>query len=91
MIREEAIRITLLYLTEKDNDGTVILDYQRMLASLTEYATCWYVDFHYKRARRQPPHLSGEAPGFIIDKKSQRIRVISWQELYELNFDLLPF
>lgn len=91
MTRDEAIRLTLAYLTEKDGDNTVELDYQPMLASLTEYATCWYVDFRYKHAGRQFQQLSSEAPGFIIDKKSQHIRVISWQELYELNFDFLPF
>jgi hypothetical protein len=85
MTREEAIRLTLLYLTEKDDDGSSMLDYQQMLASLTEYATCWYVDFCYQQMGGQLKQPRSEAPGFTIDKRVKHIQLISWQELYELN------
>lgn len=91
MTRDEAIRLTLLYLTEKDDCDTPTLDYPWMLTSLTEYASCWYVDFRYKQAAGQPPQQSSEAPGFTINKKTKHIRVICWQELFELNCEFLPF
>jgi len=91
MTREEAIRLTLLYLTERDDEGTPTLDYSWMLTSLTEYATCWYVDFRYQHAAGPLPQSATGMPGFIIDKKTQHIEVISWPQLFELNCERLPY
>lgn len=91
MNRDEASRLTLLYLTEKDDCSSPALDYPRMLTSLTEYASCWYVDFHYRRATRPLAHEASEAPGFTIDKNTKQTRIISWEELFELNCERHPF
>jgi hypothetical protein len=91
MTRLEASRLALLYLTEQDKAGFAVLNYPATLASLTEYATCWYVDFCYQQPAGLRPPLGTEAPGFIIDKKAKHICVISWPQLFELNCERFPY
>lgn len=89
MNREEAIRLTHSYLAQEKEHHSLTLDHDWIVRSLTDYTACWYVDFRYRYAAGQVPPLSSRPPGFTIDKQAKHIRVISWQELYELNAEPL--
>lgn len=88
MSREEAIQLAQVYLTQEDQNHPLALDKIRILNSPTEYGGCWYFDYRYHHPNKlsdESRDMIGGAPGFVIAKRGRQIRVITWNELYELN------
>ncbi|WP_022822357.1 hypothetical protein [Hymenobacter norwichensis] len=94
MNREEAIRLAQIYLLEEDQYHPLALDSLRILNSPTEYEECWYFDYRYyypEKVSDQSRDLLVMVPGFAIAKRDQQVRVVTWNELYELNQVPLQF
>jgi len=92
MSREEAIRLARIHLNEGQQTHFLLLDYLRILNSPTEYETCWYFDFRYHPQHfGELPDAPPSTPGFLIEKKDKQARIITWNELYNLNQTPHPF
>lgn len=87
MTKEEAIDQAKIFLIKKNVENPDKDRFTWVLSEPVEVEKVWYFDFKIELSDPSETLAIGGAPGFIVDKETHAIEVISWEKYNSFGID----